>query len=96
MQFQVIGWDGQDDQALGRRMGAREQHLAGLKRLKQAGHIILGGPLLDDQGKMIGSTLFVDFPDRAALDAWLASEPYVTGKVWEKINVWPMKVANID
>ncbi len=44
-----------------------------------------GGAILDDDGRMIGSATIVEFPDRAAVDAWLARDPYVTGKVWQKI-----------
>jgi uncharacterized protein YciI len=36
---------------------------------------------------MIGSTLHLEFPDRAALDAVLKNDPYVSGKVWDNINV---------
>ena len=52
-----------------------------------------GGAILDDTGAMIGSATIVEFPDRAALDAWLARDPYVTGGVWQKIEVRPFRVA---
>jgi hypothetical protein len=48
--------------------------------------------LLDERGNMTGSALIVDFPDRAALDHWLAEEPYVTGKVWQRIEILPCKI----
>jgi hypothetical protein len=35
----------------------------------------------------IGTSLVCDFPSRAQLDAWLEVEPYVTGKVWQTIEV---------
>ena len=54
--------------------------------------IICAGGLLDEEGRMKGSALIMDFPDRAALDAYLASEPYVTEHVWETIEVEPMNV----
>ena len=41
---------------------------------------------------MKGSVLVVDFPDRAAVDAYLSSEPYVTEHVWERIGVEAMNV----
>ncbi|MCU0554796.1 MAG: hypothetical protein MUF17_08555 [Syntrophales bacterium] len=34
----------------------------------------------------------VDFPTRADVDAWLKTEPYVTGGVWKKIEVLPARV----
>jgi uncharacterized protein YciI len=42
---------------------------------------------------MIGSACVVDFSTRAELDAWLASDPYVVGKVWQRLDVYPMRVA---
>ncbi len=42
---------------------------------------------------MIGSMMVVDYPTREALDLWLAGEPYVTGRVRERVEVKPCKVA---
>lgn len=93
MQFLVIAYDGTDDDAPARRAAHREAHFAGLPRLFDAGHLLTGGAMLNDDGVMIGSTAIMDFPSRADLDAWLASEPYVTGGVWRDITVHPFKVA---
>jgi len=41
---------------------------------------------------MIGSTMIVDFESRKELDQYLESEPYVTGKVWQKIDITPCKI----
>jgi uncharacterized protein len=43
---------------------------------------------------MVGSVLLVDFPDRAALDAWIQADPYVTGGVWAEIEVAPFRPAH--
>ena len=93
MQFLVIAQDGADDGALDRRMAAREAHLAGVQTMKENGAMICGGALLDDGGAMTGSACIVEFADRAALDAWLASDPYVTGDVWREIEVMPFRRA---
>jgi uncharacterized protein YciI len=45
---------------------------------------------------MVGSSCIVEFPDRAAVDAWLATDPYVTGDVWRKIEVRPFRCAQLD
>lgn len=89
MQFVVTALDYTDDGALQRRMDNREAHLAGVRELVAAGKILSGGALLNDDGKMIGSSMHVDFPDREALEKCLQSDPYVTGKVWEKIDIKP-------
>jgi GNAT superfamily N-acetyltransferase len=56
------------------------------------GSMLYGGALLDDQEKMIGSVLVLDFPTRQELDAWLKIEPYVLGDVWRRIDVQPFRV----
>ena len=92
-QYVVTAHDGTDPDAMARRMAARPAHLANVKPMVEAGRIIAGGALLNDAGDMIGSVSIVDFPDRAALDQWLATDPYVTGKVWQQIDVKPFRLA---
>ena len=87
MQFLVVARDGTDEGAPGRRLAAREAHLAGVRKMAEDGAMICGGALLDDDGAMIGSACMVEFGDRAALDAWLEGDPYVTGDVWRTIEV---------
>lgn len=93
MQFLVTAYDGKDDGALDRRMSVREAHINGANQLKEAGHLIAGGAILDEAEQMIGSTMFVDFDSKAELDQWLASDPYVTGNVWQDISVLPIRLA---
>ena len=52
-----------------------------------SGNLLYGVAMLNDEGVMVGSVLIADFENREALDAWLEQEPYVTGKVWERIEV---------
>jgi uncharacterized protein YciI len=93
MQFLVVAHDGTDDQALERRMAVREDHLEGARKRAASGMTICGGALLDDDGKMIGSASNIEIESRAKLDAWLASDPYVTGNVWQSITVTPFRRA---
>jgi uncharacterized protein YciI len=51
---------------LEKRMEVRPRHLEGMKALGK--QIICAGGLLDDEGKMKGSALVMEFPDRAALE----------------------------
>jgi hypothetical protein len=92
-QFLVIAHDGTDAEAAARRQAARPAHLASIAPLVGSGRIIIGGAILDDGGGMTGSALIADFPDRAALDAWLAQDPYTTGKVWQRVEILPFRVA---
>ena len=92
MQFMIKACDGPG--MLEKRMEVRPRHLEGMKALGR--HIVAAGGLLDGEGRMKGSVLVLNFPDRAALDAYLASEPYVTEGVWEKIEVEPMNVVLVN
>lgn len=93
MQFLVTAYDGTDAEAANRRSISRPAHLEGAQVLKEAGNIIAGGAILDDNEQMIGSTLYVDFESREALDEWLNIDPYVTGGVWQDISVLPIRLA---
>ncbi|MCR4896491.1 MAG: YciI family protein [Lachnospiraceae bacterium] len=88
MQFLIRAYDGEGK--LDRRMEVRPRHLEGMQKLSD--HIISAGGLLDEEGRMKGSALIMDFESREALDAYLAGEPYVLEKVWERIEVEPMNV----
>ena len=88
MQFMIKAYDGPN--VLDKRLAVRPRHLEGMKRLGR--HIICAGGLLDEEGKMKGSALVLEFESRAALDDYLASEPYVTEGVWEKVEVENMNV----
>ena len=92
MQFIIKAYDGPD--MLEKRMEVRPDHLEGMKVLGK--QIICAGGLLDDEGKMKGSALVMEFPDRAAVDAYLANEPYVVAGVWQKIEVETMNVVLVN
>lgn len=92
-QYVVIAWDGTDPEAPGRRQAVRNDHLQNVAPLFADGRMKEGGAILNEAGEMIGSTCIVEFPDRAALDQWLNADPYVVGKVWQRIEVHPFRCA---
>jgi uncharacterized protein len=92
MQFLIIGRDGKDQAALERRLAAREQHIALGDKMRDQGKMVFGAAILDEGGKMCGSVLICDFDSRAELEQWLKEEPYVTGNVWQDIQVEHCKV----
>lgn len=94
-QFVVIAYDGTDGDALNRRLAVREAHLENTRKLKAKGNFVEGGAMLNDQGNMIGSVVIVGFPSRNELDLWLKNDPYVTGNVWQKIEVKPFRCAPV-
>ena len=88
MQFIVKAYDGEG--MLDKRMEIRPRHLEGIKKIKE--HVICAGGLLDDEGKMKGSVLIMEYESREQLDEYLANEPYVQENVWQKIDVERMNV----
>lgn len=95
IQYNIYALDFTDAGALERRMVARGAHLDGARALKAQGNFILGGAILDENGKMIGSNLILQFESEEALENWKASEPYILERVWEKVEIRPFKVAAI-
>lgn len=88
MQFIIKAYDGVG--MLDKRMEVRPRHLEGIERIRK--HVICAGGLLDDDGKMKGSVLIMEYENREQLDEYLANEPYVQEQVWEKIEVERMNV----
>jgi len=92
MQFFVKAYDGEG--MLPKRLEVRPTHLEGMAKLGK--HVICAGGLLDEEGKMKGSVLIMDFPSRKDLDEYIANEPYMKAHVWEKIEVERLNVALVN
>ena len=92
MKSVVKAYDGEGK--LPKRMEVRSRHFEGIERVKE--HVVCAGALLDDEGKMKGSLLVMQYESREELDAYLAQEPYVVEGVWETIEVERMNVAVLD
>jgi uncharacterized protein len=95
MQFVLVAYDGEDPGALERRMKVREEHIRKIEELKKSGEFLFGGAILDDNGKMIGSMIMYEFPDRQTLDERLRDEVYITRDVWKKVSIHPFRLAKI-
>ena len=92
MQYIIKAYDGEN--MLDKRMAVRPRHLEGMDKLGK--HIIVAGGILDEAGKPKGSVLVLEFDSRAALDEYLANEPYVVEHVWEKVEVETMNVVIVN
>lgn len=88
MQFVIKAYDGKG--MLAKRMEVRPRHLESINSIKD--HVICAGGLLDDEGKMKGSVLIMEFADRQELDQYLANEPYMQEHVWETLEIEQMNV----
>jgi uncharacterized protein YciI len=94
-QYLVTAYDYTDVDALQRRMNVRPHHLDGARELKETGNFVLGGAILNDEGKMIGSVMILQFEDEEELQTWQQTEPYITQKIWESYDIKPFKVADV-
>ena len=88
MQYIIKAYDGEG--MLDKRMEIRPRHLEGIERITEP--VICAGGLLDDEGKMKGSVLIMEYESREQLEEYLANEPYVQENVWQKIEVERMNV----
>ena len=92
MQFIIKAYDGEN--MLEKRMEVRPRHLENMGKVN--GRILCAGGLLDEEGKMKGSVLVMEFDSKDLLDDYLSSEPYILEHVWEKIEVEPMNVVLLN
>lgn len=67
------------------RMAARPDHLAWVQ--SRIDVLKLGGPMLDEAGQMAGSLFILDLPDRAAVEAFHAEDPYTKAGVWGRVDI---------
>ena len=82
MGYAIIAWDGDDAGAVDRRMAVRDRHVENLHGWAADGRLAFGAPLYTPDWKPAGSLMLLQVPDRAGLDAYLASEPFAAGDVW--------------
>lgn len=95
MQFIVTGKDGTDAEAPARRQNARQAHLENVAKLKAAGNLLFAAALCDEAEGMTGSLMVFDFATRAMLDEYLQNEAYITGGVWQRVEIAPCKVPDL-
>ena len=94
-QFLILAEDYKDADALSRRLSVREAHLNRMRAEKAEGRFVIGGAKLNEQGNMHGSMLIVQLENEDAVKQWVQEDPYLTGKVWEHINIFPFRVAEV-
>lgn len=95
MHYVVHAYDHTDAGALDRRMAARPAHFDYVRSLKEKGQFVLGGALLDPEGRMIGSMLLLDMETDEQLQNYLHNDPYIVQGVWETIDVKPFRQASV-
>jgi uncharacterized protein YciI len=84
--FVMIGRDRPG--ALERRQTLRPAHQAYFYAPQTQCSGVAGGPLLDASGQsMVGSMLVFEAVDRAAVERFIASDPYVLGDLFETVEI---------
>lgn len=95
MQYVIHAYDHTDADAPDRRMAVRPAHLDYVHQLKANGQFVLGGALLDPEGRMIGSMLMLDLETDEQLAHYLDTDPYIVQGIWNKIDVKPFRRAEV-
>ena len=95
MWYAIEGHDVED--ALPRRLAARQQQLARLHELCDQGRLLLAGPCpaidAEDPGAagFSGSLVIAEFDSLAAARAWAEADPYVSAGVYARTDVRPFR-----
>lgn len=95
MWFVLLGRDASD--ALPRRLAARGEHLRRLEALRDAGRLLLAGPLpaieAEDPGPagFSGSLIVAEFDSLDTARAWADADPYVAAGVYREVEILPFR-----
>ena len=74
--------------ALQTRLDNRDAHIA---YLKSTGVVSQAGPLLDDDGGMIGSLVILEVKDMQAARDWAENDPYAKAGLFSGVELIPWK-----
>lgn len=83
--------------SLEKRKAARPAHIARLEKLRDAGRLLLSGPLpaidAEDPGPagFTGSLIVAEFDSLEDARSWAAADPYVAAGVYAAVDVQPFK-----
>ncbi|SFZ86855.1 hypothetical protein SAMN02983003_4050 [Devosia enhydra] len=69
------------------RQRLRESHRARLRVHDHPVVVRIGGPLLGDDGEMMGSMLVIEAATRTAVEAYLAGDPYVVEDLFASVTI---------
>jgi len=93
MLYAIYARDNPD--SLPARQGARPDHLARIKALRDEGRLVIAGPhpAIDatepgDAGYS-GSLVIAEFASLAEAEQWAAADPYIAAGAWSGVEVRP-------
>ncbi len=76
------------------RAATRDVHLGYLDGV--LAQLAFAGPLLDADGKPVGSLLIVEAADHAAAEAFAAADPYAKAGLFESVTIRPYRLVYKD
>ncbi len=85
--FMVYALDKPDRETA--RLTARDAHRARLRDHAHPIRVMIGGPLLDDEGGMIGTMLVVEAESMDLVRRFVAQDPYVCADVYASVAIHP-------
>jgi hypothetical protein len=91
----VLAWDVPDDSGVALRDKLRPEHTDTITARFHEGSVLLGAGIYDDAGVVCGSVVIMDCESRASVDAYLQSEPFATGGLWERVEVHELKLPDM-
>ncbi len=92
MLFVITAIDKPDSVAL--RAATRETHLGYLDSI--VAQMLLAGPVLDAEGRSVGSLLVVEAENQAAAEAFAAADPYARAGLFEGVTIRPYRLVYKD
>jgi uncharacterized protein YciI len=93
MDMLLIAGDGGDAGAPARRAAAHARHLANIRAHAADGWLLMSGPRLRADGSIAGSLQVSRLPDRDAMNAYLAREPFALEGVWTGWDLLDLRLA---
>ena len=66
------------------RKSNRDAHLA---YIKETGVVEMAGPLLDDEGAMVGSLIVLEVADLATAQDWAENDPYAKAGLFDEVTL---------
>jgi len=87
MLFLLVALDDTSPDTAALRVAARAEHALLVGRMKASGNFRMGGHTLDDDEKITGSAMVLDFASRAEVDDYLRLEPYAVRGIWKTVTV---------
>lgn len=67
----------------------RPAHRARLRAHDHPLQVVVGGPLMSDDGSMVGTLLIVDAATREEVEAFVSGDPYATAGLYERVDIRP-------